>query len=138
MTREKNIAAQQEFGEAVNSGNFDVFDVLVAPDSIDHDPAPDQVPGPEGFKAFFTTLREAFPDLQLEVDKLVADEDTVAFAYTITGTQTGPFLGFPPSGKSVTARGVQISAFVDGKLAERWGSSDELGILTQLGYAPAP
>jgi len=31
---------------------------------------------------------------------------------------------------------MQISTFVDGKLAERWGSSDELGILTRLGLAP--
>jgi predicted ester cyclase len=36
----------------------------------------------------------------------------------------------------VKIRGMQISTFVDGKLAERWGSSDELGILTQLGLAP--
>ncbi|OUD88806.1 SnoaL-like polyketide cyclase [Clavibacter michiganensis subsp. michiganensis] len=46
------------------------------------------------------------------------------------------FQGHAPTGKSVKIRGMQISTFVDGKLAERWGSSDELGILTQLGLAP--
>lgn len=136
MSREKNIASQQAFGEAVNAGDFAAFDGLVAPDSVDHDPAPGQVAGPEGYAAFFGDLRTAFPDMKLEVEKLVADEDSVAFAYTMTGTQTGPFQGFEPTGRSVKIRGLQISSFVDGKLVERWGSSDELGILKQLGLAP--
>ncbi len=136
MTREQNIASQEAFGEAVNAGDFAAFDDLVAPDSVDHDPAPGQEPGPRGYAAFFTELRTAFPDMVLEVEKLVADDDSVAFAYTLTGTQTGEFRGHAPTGRSVKIRGLQISTFVDGKLAERWGSSDELGILTQLGLAP--
>jgi hypothetical protein len=32
-------------------------------------------------------------------------------------------------------RGMQISMFKDGKMVERWGSSDELGMLQQLGIA---
>ncbi len=28
---------------------------------------------------------------------------------------------------------MQIGRFVDGKMVERWGSSDELGILKQIG-----
>jgi predicted ester cyclase len=28
---------------------------------------------------------------------------------------------------------MQISRFADGKMVERWGSSDELGMLRQLG-----
>ena len=91
--------------------------------------------GPDGFKALFTDMRTAFPDLHVEVETLVADDDQVAFAYTLTGTQNGPFQGHAATGKAFTARGVQISKFADGKLAERWGSSDELGIMTQLGLA---
>ena len=43
------------------------------------------------------------------------------------------FAGIPPSGKKIKARGMQISRFVDGKIVERWGSSDELGIMQQIG-----
>jgi hypothetical protein len=35
-------------------------------------------------------------------------------------------------------RGVQILKFANGKLVERWGSSDQLGMLQQLGLAPSP
>ncbi|WP_375490529.1 ester cyclase [uncultured Jatrophihabitans sp.] len=131
--KKTNIAAQEAFGEAVNTGNFDAFDDLVAVDSIDHDPAPGQVPGPAGFKGFFIKMRTAFPDLHVEVETLVADDERVAFAYTLTGTHNGPFQGNDPTGKSIKVRGVQISKFADGKMTERWGSTDEAGIMTQLG-----
>lgn len=132
---ETNTASQQAFGDAVNSGNLEALDALVAPDSVDHDPAPGQVAGPAGFQAMFGELRTAFPDLHIEVVHLTASGDDVAFAYTVSGTHQGDFQGNAPTGKSFSVRGVQISRIRDGKLVERWGSSDQLGILTQLGLA---
>lgn len=131
--KKTNIAAQEAFGEAINSGDVDAFDDLVAPNSVDHDPAPGQQSGPEGYKAFFTEMRTAFPDLQVDVETMVADDDQVAFAYTLTGTHQGPFQGHEATGKTVKVRGMQISRFAEGKMTERWGSTDEVGILTQLG-----
>lgn len=135
LDKKTNIAAQEAFGEAINTGNLDAFNDLVAPDSVDHDPAPGQQPGPEGYKAFFGEMRTAFPDMHVDVDTMVAENDQVAFAYTLTGTHQGSFQGHDATGRSVKVRGMQISRFTDGKLAERWGSSDELGILTQLGLS---
>ena len=51
---------------------------------------------------------------------MVADEDSIAIAYTLSGTQNGPLMGI---------------AFKDGRMVERWGSSDQLGMLEQLGSA---
>jgi steroid delta-isomerase-like uncharacterized protein len=136
MTQETNIQSQQAFGDAVNAGEFDRLDGLVAANSVDHDPAPGQVAGPEGYKSFFGELRTAFPDMHIEVENLVANDSDVAFAYTLTGTNDGPFQGNDPTGKAISVRGMQISRFEGGKLVERWGSSDELGILSQLGLKP--
>ena len=133
--KKTNIAAQEAFGEAINTGDVDAFDDLVDPNSVDHDPAPGQQPGPEGYKKFFTEMRTAFPDLHVDVETLVADDDQVAFAYTLTGTHQGPFQGHEATGKSVQVRGMQISRFSEGKMTERWGSSDEIGILNQLGLS---
>ena len=137
MSKEANIAATETFGEAANTGNFALFHDVVAANSVDHDPAPGQVAGPEGFAQFFGMLRTAFPDLHIAVEHSVADDDTVAFAYTVTGTHQGDFNGIPATGKPIKARGVQVGRFENGKLVERWGSSDELGILAQLGVEPA-
>ncbi|MGI8770859.1 MAG: ester cyclase [Acidobacteriaceae bacterium] len=120
-------------GEAVNKGNLDVLREVFAPNVVDHDPAPDQAKGPDGFVRLFTDLRSAFPDLKIAPEQMVTDEDNVAIAYTITGTHQGNFLGIPSTGKKIKARGVQIARFENGKIVERWGSSDELGILKQIG-----
>lgn len=132
MAKEQNIAAQERFAEGAMSGDFDIFDEVVAPGAVDHDPAPGQGSGPDGFKHFFGTMKSAFPDLDIQVEHMTATDDDVAIAYTINGTHQGDFLGVAPTGRRVSARGCQIGRFEDGKLVERWGSSDELGILKQL------
>ena len=70
-------------------------------------------------------------------DTIVQDVDTIAIAYTITGTHTDPFGKIPPTGKKVKIRGMQISKYKHGKMVERWGSSDELGLFKQIGVVPA-
>lgn len=98
MPREQNLAAQEHLGELVNSGDLDRLDEVFAADVVDHDPAPDQGPGPEGFRQFFTALTTAFPDAQIEADALVADDEHVAIACRVSGTHRGDFVGVPATG----------------------------------------
>jgi steroid delta-isomerase-like uncharacterized protein len=133
MTKQDNLAALEKFGSAVNTGELERLRDLIASDVVDHDPAPNQGAGPEGYIRMFTALRTSFPDLAVSVEQLVIDEDKIAMAYTIAGTQKGEYLGVVPTGRKIRARGVQIARFRDGKMVERWGSSDQLGILQQIG-----
>jgi steroid delta-isomerase-like uncharacterized protein len=133
MSKQQNVETQKKMGEAVNKGHLEAFHEIFTPNVVDHDPAPDQGKGPEGFIQFFTAFRAACPDLEVGVDHMASDEDNVAIAYTITGTHKGNFMGIPPTGKKMKASGVQIARFDNGKIVERWGSSDELGILKQIG-----
>ncbi len=137
MSKQDNIAAQEHLASNINSGNIDVAVESFAQEAVDHDPAPGQGAGRDGFKAFFQSLTSAFPDAHIEPAQMVADEENVAIAYTLTGTHQGEFNGIAPTGKRIEVRGVQIGRFADGKIVERWGSSDELGILKQLGVGPA-
>ena len=136
MSQAQNIAAQEKLGQGVVEGNLDVIEEVFAPDVVDHDPAPGQGPGNQGIKDFWTELRTAFPDLALQVERLVADDETVSLTYTLTGTHDGPFQGIDPTGKQIEVRGLQTARFEDGKIVERWGATDELGILKQIGAAP--
>jgi steroid delta-isomerase-like uncharacterized protein len=133
MSKEENIAALVRFGNAVNSGNLADLRSVISADSLDNDPSPDQGRGPEGYIRMFTEIRQAFPDFNVEVVKLLADDDSVAFAYTMTGTHKGNFMGISGTDRKIKARGLQISRFENGKMVERWGSSDQLGILQQIG-----
>ncbi len=135
---DQNVAAQQHLGELINAGEFDRFGEVFATDVVDHDPAPDQGPGLAGIQRFFKTLGAAFPDAHLAVDALVADGDHVSLAYRVSGTHEGDFLGVPATGQKIEARGLQIGRFQDGKIVERWGSTDELGILQTLGAQVEP
>lgn len=134
MAREQNIEIQERWGKEVASGgDVDVLDELLAPDFVDHDPAPDQGPGIEGLKDFFRTFRTAFPDLEASVDEMTATDDHVAIRYTIRGTHEGDFMGIAPTGRRIEAAAMQLARFEGGKVKERWGLTDQLGILRQLG-----
>lgn len=135
MSREANIAAQESLGNNINAGNIDAAMETFAKDALDHDPAPTQGPGREGFKAFFTSLLSAFPDAHIEPETIVVDDDHVALAYTLTGTHQGDFEGVAPTGKRIEVRGLQIGRFENAQIVERWGMSDPLGIMQQLGAA---
>ncbi len=136
MSKEQNMQVQQQWGEAINSGNLEAFRELTTDSVKEHDPGPTQGPGAQGYIDLFTEMRTAFPDLKATPEHITAAEDSVALAYIIEGTHQGPFMGIAPTGKRIKARGVQIARFQDGKMVERWGSSDELGILKQLGAEP--
>jgi steroid delta-isomerase-like uncharacterized protein len=98
----------------------------------DHDVAAD------GYIHFFTILTTAFfPDASVAVDQMVDDEDNVAFAYTLTGTHQGSFMGHEATGKRTSIRGMEILRFENGKMVERWGMSDQMGILQQIGAVEA-
>lgn len=133
MSRDANIAAQEHLAENINAGDVDTAVESFAEDAVDHDAADGQGPGREGFKTFFQLLTTAFPDANIEPAHMVADDEHVSIAYTLRGTHQGEFQGLEPTGRKIEVRGVQIGRFEDGKIVERWGSSDELGILRQLG-----
>jgi steroid delta-isomerase-like uncharacterized protein len=137
MTREVNIATQERAAALFDAGDVDAgVDTLFAEDCVDHDPAPGQGPGREGFRTFFHRLRDAFPDFRITPETMVVGEEHIALAYTLTGHHRGEFQGVAPTGNRVEVRGMQIGRFRDGRIVERWGSTDELGMLQQLDAAP--
>jgi predicted ester cyclase len=44
-------------------------------------------------------------------------------------------MGVAPTGKLVELRGINIFRVHDGRITERWGRLDELGLFQQLGLA---
>lgn len=96
MSESTNFAAQERLGQLINDGNIDALDEVFHAEVVDHDPAPGQGPGPQGFKDFFTTMRAAFPDLTIKPATVVAADDHVSLAYTLTGTYQGASTGWHP------------------------------------------
>ncbi len=67
---------------------------------------------------------------------MIGEGDYVAFRYTIEGTHQGEFMGVAPTGKRVSVTAMEMLRFADGKMVDRWGNTDQLGILQQIGALP--
>ncbi len=129
---------QRFVDEAVNTGNFDLLDEMLSPDYLDHSTPPGVPPGIAGVKAVFAMFRTAFPDVKFTVEQMLFEDDFLATRVSGQGTQNGPFMGAPASGKHATWSSLGIFRVTDGKLAEHWGVPDLLGLLTQIGMISPP
>jgi len=142
MSTEENKAvarrAYDAFNQGLRTGNLAALDEVIAANMVDHNPAPGQGPGLEGAKQVFTQFFAAFPDLQFTVEDMIAEGDKVASRITARGTHKGDFQGIPATGKQVMQTGIDILRIAGGKIVERWGEFDNLGLLQQLGVVPPP
>ena len=136
-TAQHKTLVRRIFEEGFNQNQPAVFDELIAPDYVNHSlPAP--APGAAGFAMVASMFRAAFPDLHFTIEDLIAEGDKVMTRWTMRGTHLGEFMGLPPTGKHVTAGGMQIERVVNGQIVEHWRKSDDLGLLQQLGAIPSP
>src|SRR5262249_11971035 len=122
------------FEKVWNEGRLDLLDELLTPDYRNHSPStPNPLPGPEGLKPIVAAMRAAFPDLHYTIDDLVLAENAAAVRVTLTGTHQGDFFGLPPTGRKVRVSQMNIEQFRDGRIAQHWRVTDELGLMRQLG-----
>jgi predicted ester cyclase len=135
---EANKAIVRRYREAHNTNNMDALDEIVAADLISHNMLPGLPPGLAGGKMAHQGFRAAFPDGQTSTEDLIAEGDKVVERYSFHGTNTGSFLGAPPTGRPVQSSSISIYRIVNGKIVEHWGENDVIGVMVQLGLMPAP
>ena len=90
----------------------------------------------QGFKQLGLDYLKAFPDLKMTVLQVIAEGDHVVAVTRFTGTQTGPLMTLPPSGKAVDVVGVDVWTVRNGKLAGLQAFNNDLQLLQQLGVIP--
>jgi steroid delta-isomerase-like uncharacterized protein len=90
-----------------------------------------------GWTGFITSFVSAFPDAKISIDSCIAEGDTAAARWTLTGTHQGMFQGVPPTGRTVTFSGIEFNHVENGKLVEHFCNFDNLALLQQIGAMPA-
>jgi steroid delta-isomerase-like uncharacterized protein len=130
---------QRFYKEIIEGGNLALIDELATNDYVDHEEAlPGQPPGKEGVRYFVNAIRTAFPDIKVKtIEASLADGAMEACHVILTGTHRGEMAGMAATGKSVEFGGTDIIRVEDGKVAEHWGTTDNLGLMRQLGAIPA-
>lgn len=137
-TKENRALVSRIWDEVWNQGNFDAVDQIFSPNYLGHLPATSGVRGPEEFKQLVRSYRTAFPDVQLTVDDLIAQDDRVVARWTSRGTHQGEFAGIPPSGRRIEVMGISIFLVQNGQVQEEWEGFDTMGLMQQLGAVPTP
>ena len=138
MTSTQNKQLVEEFISALfNNGDLTAVDRYLDPEFINHDPPlPGSPDGPEGMRQAAELFRQAFPDWRSDVQHVIAEGDLLVEHFIAHGTHRGSVMGETPTGQHVVLGGINIFRIVDGKIVERWGRLDDLGLMQQLGLAP--
>jgi steroid delta-isomerase-like uncharacterized protein len=132
-----HIASLRRFYELINKGDVEGAGDLLADDFIEHEVAPGMSPTKTGTKELFAMMIAAFPDLRFEAEDVLAEGNKVVGRATVTGTNTGSFMGMPATDKTIDIQAIDIIHFgEDGLAHEHWGIMDMLSMMQQLGAVP--
>ena len=138
-TIEQNKTIVREFIDRLfTKGDLGAVDAFLAEDFVNHDPPFGAPQDREGMRAAGAMFRAAFPDWHSDPGLLIGEGDLVMEQFTASGTQRGEIMGAPATGRTVTLTGINVFRVRDGRIAERWGRLDDLGLLTQLGLVRPP
>ncbi|SRR6266508_649287 len=136
MEENKGLVRRME-EEIFNKRNVAAVDEFLAPGYVLRT-APEGTPSSrDAVKQFIGMYLEAFPDLRISIDELLAVEDKVVGRFTFTGTHGGELMGLPPTQRRISVRQIAIYRIENGKVVEEWEVSDQLGLMQQLGALPA-
>jgi predicted ester cyclase len=134
MSEHNKRLVRRALDEIYANGNLEVADELIHPGFVDHEPAHPEVPtGPESVKQTVRQLHAAFGDLRFDVEDEIAEGDKVVQLATMSGRHVGQLIGREATGREFAVRHIYIWRIAEGKIAEHWGSRDDLGLLSQLG-----
>jgi steroid delta-isomerase-like uncharacterized protein len=132
-----NIETIERFELAFRAGDQATIDELCAPGLVDHNPAPDHEGTLAGFKEKIAGFAAVFPDLEEDLQDVIASGDTVATRWVLTGSQQREFMGIPASGQAIRVEGMNFYRLADGRVTDIWTQFDGLALMQQLGAIPA-
>jgi len=122
--------------EVWSRGKLEVIPEIFAPTFVGHHPGrPDWI-GPNGVREAVNTIRTAFPDFSESIEDVIVDGDKVVTRFTASGTHLGVFRDLAPTGRRVAIEEIGIFRIASGKIVEKWGLIDRLGLFEQLGAPP--
>ena len=137
VEQNKNVARrllEGVFGEK----DLGLIEELVADDVVDHNKIIFAQPeGPGGVAEGIRMFLVAFPDVSVDVQHLVGEDDYVVARFRMAGTNKGPYPRVPePTSRHTEWESMLLFRIEGGKIVELWGTSDRMGMLTQLGILP--
>ena len=120
-TEQNKLLVRRLIDEAVARHNVDILDELAADEFA------------QIAKRWVRPFQSAFPDFEMKVVELIAENDTVVAHFKCSGTHRGEWLGVPATGlRFEDVDEIYIFHVRDGKLVSAFGVEDNLTRLRQL------
>ena len=136
MSKENKELVRRWFEEVWNKGRTDAIDEMFAPEGIAHglsdDPA-NPIVGPNNFRPFHTVFRDAFPNMMIVIEDMVAEGDKVAARCSVRARHEGDFMGRSATQGPVEFTGMTIVRVERGKIVEAWNNFDFMTLHKQVG-----
>ena len=135
MTEQNRTLAKRWFEEGWNQRNVDTVHEILHAEAVGHMEG-FETHGHDDFKKVRASLLDAFPDMNVAVEDMVAEGDNVVVRWRVRASHAGHGLGIPASGQQADFRGMTWLRFKNGKLIEGWDSWN-MGELMQKLSQPA-
>ena len=134
MTREQIVALFERAHHAIAARDAAAMAGLHAETCVlDSPTAGGPVTGRSAIARVYETWFRGFPDLRATYDELLVDGDRVAQLMTVSGTDTGGFLGLPPTGKPFQIPILWLCTVKDDLIVRSRPIYDFTGLLVQIG-----
>ena len=137
MSEENKQLIHRWFDEVWNNGRAEVIEELFDENGVAHglgdDPA-NPIKGPSGFRPFYETFRQAFPNMVVDVEDVVAEGDKVVARCSVRAKHEGEFMGRAATQAPVEFTGITIVRIDNGKIVEAWNNFDFMTMYKQVGH----
>ena len=91
----------------------------------------------EGVRKGCFAYFEAFPDMHVSLDELIAEGESVFLRSTLTGTHDGEYKGIPATGRHVATECAEVFRIRDDRFVGYWCLTNVAGLMRQLTEEPA-
>ena len=125
MSQENKEVVRRYYADVINGRNLEAIGEYYAEERF-----------AEGVKRGCFAYFQAFPDLHVSVDELIAEGDKVFCRSTMTGTHDGEYKGIPATGRHISAESAEVFRIADGKFAGYWCLVGIAGLMRQLTEEP--
>lgn len=136
MSEENKEVVRRWFDEVWNNGRAEAIEELFDENGIAHglsdDPA-NPIRGPQGYRPFYDVFRQAFPNITVVIEDMIAEGDKVVARCSVRGNHGGDFRGLAATQSPIEFTGISIVRVENGKIVEAWNNFDFMTLNKQVG-----
>ena len=136
MSEQNKQLVRRWFEEVWNNGRADLIEEMFDENGIAHGLSDDPekpIKGPKDYTPFYNLFREAFPNMMVVIEDMVAEGDKVTARCSVRGKHEGNFRGLAATQSPVNFTGMTIVRIADGKIVEAWNNFDFMTMNKQVG-----